>query len=426
MKTISSSLLLLLISIQTIAQWDTVVTVDNPIWCLKEFDSTLFVGGNFTEVNGVENLWTFQYDGTKTLYHTTKIAGSGPDNFEVFDNKIYTVGSMQISGTIGVAVWDGSKWINGGGTSYSHGAIYNDKGTLYVVTDNGHIRSRTASTSFTTFLDMNGNGVIAEMIRYKNKLIFAGGFTSIGGVTANNIASWDGQNWSALGDGLDENILCLEVYNDKLYAGGLFHNSGTKKVEGLAVWDGTSWAEVGGGINPDSILNGVYDVISFDEKLWAMGDFTQIEGINVNKVATWNDTIWDDPKFPKTEAVVSTAGTFNNHLYLGTFDYNNDNYVFGIKGVNSPTNVNDFHKTKNNKTITFYPNPNRGVFSVHIEQENNEPITYQLYSVTGEIVYETKNNNSKDLVISNISTGVYILKAASASSYFSSKQIIVH
>src|SRR5690606_36989065 len=45
-------------------------------------------------------------------------------------------------------------------------------------------------------------------------------------LVVNNVARWDGSNWSALGDGLDDTVHALAVYDDgsgagpTLYAGG--------------------------------------------------------------------------------------------------------------------------------------------------------------------------------------------------------------
>ncbi len=82
--------------------------------------------------------------------------------------------------------------------------------------------------------------------------LYVGGyFDSVNGITANNIARWDGQNWEALGTGLpltsDQlwGVNELIVYDDgsgpELYAGG-FEFEG---FDGIARWDGSVWSSVG-------------------------------------------------------------------------------------------------------------------------------------------------------------------------------------
>ena len=56
-----------------------------------------------------------------------------------------------------------------------------------------------------------------------------GDFTTAGGVAANHIAKWDGSAWSALGSGMNGNVLALTLDSSgNLYAGGDFTIAGGK------------------------------------------------------------------------------------------------------------------------------------------------------------------------------------------------------
>jgi hypothetical protein len=62
-------------------------------------------------------------------------------------------------------------------------------------------------------------------------LYVAGQFSLAGGVSAHNVAKWDGSSWSALGSGVTGGtVLALGVYDDgfgpALYAGGSFSLGG--------------------------------------------------------------------------------------------------------------------------------------------------------------------------------------------------------
>ena len=69
--------------------------------------------------------------------------------------------------------------------------------------------------------------------------LYAGGdFNTAGGIPANNVARWDGNVWSALGNGTDGRIAALAWDGaGNLYAGGLWT---------LPRWDGSTWSEFGG------------------------------------------------------------------------------------------------------------------------------------------------------------------------------------
>ena len=55
-----------------------------------------------------------------------------------------------------------------------------------------------------------------------------GGFTTAGGISATNIARWNGTSWSALGSGMDGVVSALTVSGSNLYAGGNFLTAGGK------------------------------------------------------------------------------------------------------------------------------------------------------------------------------------------------------
>jgi len=67
-------------------------------------------------------------------------------------------------------------------------------------------------------------------------------------VPANNIARWDGSSWSALGSGIGDpnsynQISALAVSDTgELFAGGSFSKAGGVNVNNLAKWDGHNWS----------------------------------------------------------------------------------------------------------------------------------------------------------------------------------------
>jgi trimeric autotransporter adhesin len=81
-------------------------------------------------------------------------------------------------------------------------------------------------------------------------LFVCGEFNRIGGVNANRIAKFDGQNWSALGTGLNGYATSLAVFDDgggpKLFVGGNFSSANGVLAARLAKWNGTNFSSVPG------------------------------------------------------------------------------------------------------------------------------------------------------------------------------------
>jgi len=71
---------------------------------------------------------------------------------------------------------------------------------------------------------------------YNGRLIAGGYFVTVGGVSANHIAAWEGSFWSPLGAGTNKEVNALTVYNGRLIAGGDFDTAGAVSASKIAAW----------------------------------------------------------------------------------------------------------------------------------------------------------------------------------------------
>ncbi len=108
---------------------------------------------------------------------------------------------------------------------------------------------------------------------------------------ADNIVSWNGAAYAAVGTGTSAAVYCLDVTPDgDIIAGGNFVTAGGVTVNQIARWDGSAWNALGDGFN----LN-VYDVaVASDGTVYACGDFTTNHAAteNFGRIAEWNGTSW--------------------------------------------------------------------------------------------------------------------------------------
>jgi len=188
------------------------------------------------------------------------------------------------------------------------------------------------------------NGVMGEVYAttiYHGRLIVGGKFWVAGAaVKANNIAAWDGSNWSTLGVGVDRKVEALTVYRDQLIVAGSFSSAGGVERKGIAAWDGSTWS----GLGLDSLAQwdryrvsfnalGVYDsqlivaqcatdtgrILAWDGSNWSIlgsafeasghfeeinalgvyanqlivaGRFTEVDDVLVNNIAAWDGSKW--------------------------------------------------------------------------------------------------------------------------------------
>jgi hypothetical protein len=131
------------------------------------------------------------------------------------------------------------------------------------------------------------DGYVMAMTTYNGLLIIGGSFNVAGDVRADNIASWDGSSWSALGSGTNDQVQVLTVYGSQLIVGGWFTAAGGDTANYIASWDGSSWSTLGAGMD-----NTVRALTVYDSKLIAGGWFTTAGSVTANSIASWDGSSW--------------------------------------------------------------------------------------------------------------------------------------
>lgn len=315
--------------VSNIAGWDGTDWVPyNPglggeVYALERWNGQLFAGGAFLDdTSGIP------------LYHLARWTGSawnkvGPGTGGGLDNDVlalasrpdglYVAGSFLHSSTgfplSFVARWfNGSWWSLPTGTSdegagdvvralaHLAGPIYMG-GDFVTVADNlgaSHVAIWYASN----WAALDGDGmtdVVRALTVYNLRLIAGGDFLSAGGVAANCIASWDGEEWSTLGSGLEMSagqdtarVYALTVFQGDLIAGGDFDQAGGNPALNIARWDGSleEWFPLGNGLDGSG---GVYALAADESLLVAGGAFTFEPGSPATalyRIAAWDGSAW--------------------------------------------------------------------------------------------------------------------------------------
>lgn len=245
----------------------------------------LYAAGEFFEAGGMDAekiaRWT-PAGGWQPVGGGLDAGGGSALSLAVFDDgsgeALYVGGRIDAAGGVpvrNIARWDGSAWSDvGGGVD---GAIW----------------------AMAVYDDGAGPALYA-----------AGRFNAAGGQPARNIARWDGERWTALGPGLfaldgRPTVAALAVYDDgagpALYAGGAFDGPGGGSAEffnNIAKWDGLQWSALSGGVpgsapgqRPVQALT-VHDP-GDGERLYVGGWFTAIDGAPAGNLASWDGERWD-------------------------------------------------------------------------------------------------------------------------------------
>lgn len=151
--------------------------------------------------------------------------------------------------------------------------------------------------------------------------LYAGGqFTSAGGVSANNIARWDGQRWLPLGSGIglstSDSVEAMEVFDfgtgPQLFVAGRFNIAGGVAAVNIARWDGSQWHSLGLGTNGIVRTLEVFNDGS-GPALYVGGSFSTAGGVPASRIAKWKASGWS-----------AIPGTTSGDVYV-------------LRSVNEPT-----------------------------------------------------------------------------------------
>lgn len=268
-------------------------SINPAVRALAAFDAgsgpMLMAGGLMTQAGEVGTARLAAWDGKNW---SAPIHGLGPMGFvnalertEIGDDAtIFAAGSFESAGTVlahSIAAFDGREW----------SALGN---SLLRPPPNG-----TCTGSFQALESRVKDGAVQ---------LFAGGvFVHVGSVAANYIASWDGDHWAPLGEGLGiaEEMLCLVgVYDMELlehdggfdlYVAGVFDHAGGAPAKNIARWDGESWHALGDGL--EGLVLALHVDPDSDPRnpiIYAGGRFILGHGKSYCSVARWDGKSWEE------------------------------------------------------------------------------------------------------------------------------------
>ncbi len=173
-------------------------------------------------------------------------------------------------------------------------------------------------------------GRVDAITEYQGKLVAGGLFKLAGTDTMSSLAIWDGTSWHSIGGGLHSNnandyasVYDLFVDGDSLYVAGDFEYTdsiGGLTVNGIAMWDGTNWHNFGNGAFVNGLTGSVLQVIKTGSDLFAVGDFD-----NNFRLVKWDGSNWNSFYDGELNGLGECIAFYNNEFYVGSVSLTDTN-----------------------------------------------------------------------------------------------------
>lgn len=325
---------------------DTVATFPGNMHSVVRFGNDIVIGGAFRTAGTITSNFMARWNGTQWNSNFGGQPSDVVDGMLIHNGELYINGVFDSIGLIpthGVAKWNGSAWES----------IYGN------------------------YDFNNAQDGIRKMIFYHGNLYVSGMFRDPWG-TLCRLAKWNGSSWQFMVSEVQGTVAYIEdmvVYNDELYIGGAFYTSAGNIATCIMRWNDTLWRDVGGSVTVMNVLYpSVKDICIYNGKLYCVGNFERMGGIDARGIASWDGVDWCgyNTSFDLTPGQFVGAGCigfYNDTMYIGGgFRWvDGDSIPFLAKWIGG-----SFIDTCGNLTglvnhasieteVTVYPNPSNSV-----------------------------------------------------------------
>ncbi|MBD3337244.1 MAG: hypothetical protein GF355_17160 [Candidatus Eisenbacteria bacterium] len=281
--------------------------VDDHVYALAAYGDRLMVGGVFEQAGSVPCQRLAGWDGTVWWDACDGGLNGRVSTLELFDGDLLAGG--RFSGTRpwgqgghvmeAVGRWDGETWHGYGRGANGPAYAWADfDGRLVAAGEFDHAGA-TPVGYLATFDGEEWHALgeldsVVDALAYFQGELYAGGAFSWEG-DVHKIARWDGSAWVALDPEAQPNqwVTELIVRGDSLIVAGRFDLIGSEPFDRIAAWDGTAWHHLGGGFD-GYITPHVHALANAPDGLLAGGHFTEADGQPAAHLALWDGYGWSE------------------------------------------------------------------------------------------------------------------------------------
>jgi hypothetical protein len=370
------------------------------------YNDTLYAAGWFTNAGGFTVNGIARWDGL--AWHMAGSPSFDMRELVVYNNELYG------GGTQGVLKWNGSAWIAAGTNAPAQNvtAMAVHDGKLYVA----------ASDVYQFDIINNWNAIanpfntVNSLCSYNGSLYAGGSFTFMNQLPMQNLAKWDGLQWSSPGPGVPGGIVfAMDSYNNELYVGGYFSTSSGNVSSYLMKWNDTAWSAVG-------TMGRVLCIDSLNGHLFVGGDFSSAGGVTASRIAYYDGTNWM-PVGAGVNMGVTDIAYFQNAVYAGgAFTSAGGSSAAHIAYWNGLSGITEREKSI---SINLFPNPFYQATTLH----SDAYLRNSSMSIRNSLGQEVRHLNGlygHDFILEeNLPAGLYSVLLFDGKELIASRKILI-
>ena len=323
---------------------------NNTVQSIERGNGITYAAGAFSHSGTTQVNYVARWNETTDLWESMG-GGMNLNGFvyaiKYFNGYLYAGGVFTSAGGVstgGLARWNGSAWSQVGG--YFLGTVYAlevHDGQLYIGgvfpgLPNGANIARYDGFNYSNVGSGGSNGAVTEFVSSGTRMYVGGNYTSIGGVSANNVAYFDG-SWHDMAGGADSSVSGLGRWGNETHVGGSFATvqTGTLATPRWARWTETGTpfftlhpypfsqtVSIGATASFSSAVGGGFTGLSYQ---WFHNDQPLSNGLQpdgstisgaLSEVLTISDIVYSDQGTYHVEVTngCGTVASFDGNLYL--------------------------------------------------------------------------------------------------------------
>ncbi len=228
---------------------------------MTTYHGKLYAGGIFSYASGIATAGIARWDGVSWDSVGSGIGGPEPylECLKVYNDVLYAGGEFTTAGNIPVgliAQWNDTTWSAVGGAAVSGSTfqvvyvleVFQSQlyaGGSFDTIGNAPVKylAKLSSGNWIPLNTGTTNGELGALLSDSTHLYIGGTFTTLGGVSADQVGAWNGTAFSRMGNGTNGFTFALGFYNGDLYAGGWFTTAGTHPTAHIAKWSAVAGIE---------------------------------------------------------------------------------------------------------------------------------------------------------------------------------------